>query len=482
MYSIDTCTPEEVGIPSSSVIAMIEELNSYQVPLHSLLLARKGKLCFEAYYKPFKKDQLHRMFSIGKSFTSLAIGLLEEEGKLSLDDCIVTYFPEYVPQNPHPWLTSMTIRDMLKMQTCHSTTTYKKNPDKEWVESFFTTPPTHPSGCTFIYDTSASHTLCALVEKLTKQNILDYLKDKVLNEIGFSSQSYFMKNQFGTSMGGSGLMATPMDLLQLGLLLINNGTSKNGKQLLPPNYLKEALSFQCSTIPAASPEESYGYGYQFWRTNHNGFVAYGMGGQLMICLPDYDLVCVTTADTQEFKGGNQMIYNALYQHILPSLCSVPLKEDNTAYHVLLEKINTLTLPFLNGRYENINGESLAKKHWKITAEKKPFDMFYFTFSNDKKEGNLHLFIQGDWHTIPFGLGSVVEGIFPIYNERIATSGAWISDTTFYVKCQLIGESVGSVHLQFTLKENEVCVFMKKVEETMYGEYQGFLMGEPLTNF
>lgn len=73
----------------------------------------------------------------------------------------------------------MTIRDILNMQTCHTSTTYKIDPTKKWVESFFTTTPSHPSGTIFLYDTSSSHTLCVLVEKLTHMPMIEYLKKKV---------------------------------------------------------------------------------------------------------------------------------------------------------------------------------------------------------------------------------------------------------------------------------------------------------------
>ena len=80
----------------------------------------------ETYYKPYTRDTLHRMFSVTKSFVSLGIGLLEAEGKLSLDDKIVDFFPEKLPKpGVHPYIAMMTIRDMLTMRTCHDKTTYK---------------------------------------------------------------------------------------------------------------------------------------------------------------------------------------------------------------------------------------------------------------------------------------------------------------------------------------------------------------------
>ena len=174
--------------------------------------------------------------------------------------------------------------------------------------------------------------MCALVEKLKGKPLLDYLREKCLNEIGFSKDAYFIRDPFGVSMGGSGLMARPLDLLKVGLLLLNRGKTEEGKPLLPENYLKEACSFQVPTVhTAAFPEESFGYGYQFWRIRRDGYACYGMGGQLVILLPKEDLLCVTVADTQERKGGTQEIYDALYAHVLPLLHEAPLPEGSSAF-------------------------------------------------------------------------------------------------------------------------------------------------------
>ena len=155
----------------------VKEVEKRKIPLHSVLIAQHGNLLLEKYYAPYCRNKLQRMFSVTKSFTSLAIGLLEQEGKISLQDSICGYFPEYLPGRVHPWLAEMTIENMLKMQTCYNMTTYNKTSTTEnWVRSFFQTEPTHRPGTLFMYDTSSSHVLCALVEKLTGEKMLDYLK------------------------------------------------------------------------------------------------------------------------------------------------------------------------------------------------------------------------------------------------------------------------------------------------------------------
>ena len=116
--------PEEQGISSKSIKRLLERILEQKIPLHSLLIARHGIVITEAYFALYEKETLHRMFSQTKSFTSLAIGLLEVEGKLALSDRISAYFPEYLPDEVHPWIEEMTIENLLMMETCHSKTTY----------------------------------------------------------------------------------------------------------------------------------------------------------------------------------------------------------------------------------------------------------------------------------------------------------------------------------------------------------------------
>lgn len=133
-------TPEKQGISSRSLLRFIDRLEEQKIPVHSILIARHGYLVLEAYYKPYERHTLHRMFSQTKSYTSLAIGLLVSEGRICLQDKICNYFPEYLPGKVHPWMTEMTIEDMLKMETCHNMTTYIKPALRKTGSEVFSRP------------------------------------------------------------------------------------------------------------------------------------------------------------------------------------------------------------------------------------------------------------------------------------------------------------------------------------------------------
>jgi len=312
-------TPESVGIPKDAIQAMVHRLEADKIPLHSLAISRYGHLVFTKDFQPYDSKDLHRMYSVTKSLTSLAIGQLAHEGLLSLDDPIMDYFQDLLPEKVHPFLAEMTIRHMLVMKTCYKSTTYKINPSTNWVSSFFTTVPDHRPGTEFNYDTSASHTLGALVERLTGKNILDYLRPICLNPIGFSQDAYILKDPFGASLSGSGLMARPSDLMALGQLLLNEGIHEN-QQRLSKSYLKEATSFQSDTsIKGTFQETQKGYGYQFWCNREGGFNCFGMEGQWIICLPKYQMVIVTTGGIKGAAAKNQAIHDALYEEVIQHL-------------------------------------------------------------------------------------------------------------------------------------------------------------------
>ena len=493
MLTIERALPEQTGISSNCIMRLITRLEQKQIPMHSFLLMHRNKLICECYYSPVDADTLHRMFSITKSFTSIAIGLLADEGKLSLDDKIVDYFPEKVPTNVHPYIADMTIRNMLMMRTCHEKTTYKLDMEKDWVESFFTTMPSHPAGTVFHYDTSAAHTLCALAEKLSGMDMLAYIKKK-LAPVGFSNESYLLKDPFGVSIGGSGLVATSMDMLKFGIFLYREG-SIDGEQLLSASYIQEATSCLTATaVTAPLPSEACGYGMQFWRTQKNGYVCYGMGGQLIIVLPDYELICVTTADTQGIGGGNQQIYDALYEEILPYIGVAPVSVSENSVSIAKnhasiaeDSVQTVeyrkhyeqfltsrTLYVPHGQTRCPLSEKIAGKHYLI-SNNDSFSSMQIDF--ESSIGRFTFEYQGQTYTIVFGMGYPETGILPLYSFHYAASGVWLSDNTLYVRVNIIDSCVGSIHFQFSFQENKLTLFMRKQEESLLQEFTGHLVGK-----
>ena len=111
-------TPEACGVQSPHIGAFLDRLEEKNYTMHSYLMARHGHIFAEGYFAPFQQSDFHRMFSISKTFVSTAVGLLQDEGRLSLSDPVARFFPDKLPENLHPYLQSATIRDLLMMEMC----------------------------------------------------------------------------------------------------------------------------------------------------------------------------------------------------------------------------------------------------------------------------------------------------------------------------------------------------------------------------
>ena len=488
--------PSECNIDYHNLMNFARRLEEQDIPMHSITVMRGNKICMEAYYAPYDKKTLHRMFSMTKTLVSLGIGKLCEEGKLSLDDHIIDYFSDKLPkEGAYEYTSLLTIRDMLTMRTCHDKTTYKGEGVTDWVGSFFTTKPVHAPGTQFSYDTSSTHVLGALIERLSGMKLLDYLRKSFLDEIGFSDEAYIIDDPYGIPMGGSGLCALPSDMLKV-IYLISKDGAWNGKQLISADYIKAAHSAQSDPYgKSGTLEEMQGYGYQIWMTRHGGYALYGMAGQLALYVPDKDIYMVTTADTQGRQGGVQCIYDAFWDEVYNKLDDDKKVEAESAeamkqYSKYLETRSLFTLASnVRSSYEaDIAGVTYMCDDNECGMKEIRVDIFDGASDDDKAEdsdktgkrsdaaagkyGILTYSNKTGEHSIRFGFGYNIEAEFPVYNFRCAASGAWKNDNNLLIKIQIIDSAVGNLYISLSYKDKYASVFLKKLEETYFNEFNG----------
>jgi hypothetical protein len=107
--------PESVGISSEAIETFLLGTEKEVGGLHSFMLLRYGQVAAEAWWSPYAPERRHMLFSLSKSFASTAVGMAVTEGRLTVDDPVLSFFPEEAPRRVSANLAAMRVRHLLSM-------------------------------------------------------------------------------------------------------------------------------------------------------------------------------------------------------------------------------------------------------------------------------------------------------------------------------------------------------------------------------
>ncbi len=485
-----TVTPEQVGVSSTCVENYLRVLQSNRIPLHSIIMAKGTDIFFEHYIQPFHKDFCHRIYSSTKSFVALGIGFLVQDGLLSLDDTMQKLFPKETAQVTDQRILNQTVRNMLMMSTMMGGGIWFTEHNGDRVNWYFSRPAAKDRvpGKTWVYDSSGSFVLCALIERLSGMDFMSYLRLKFLDKIGFSKDARCLKCPGGHSWGDSAILCTARDFLRVARFVLNGG-SWNGEQLLNADYLRQATSFQISNVkPGALQCEQQGYGYKFWMLYGQAYAMLGMGSQLAVCEPQKDLILVIQCDTQGMSNANGCILDTFFDLIV-NTAGDPLPASAAA-DSLTQYANSLRLPEAQGRPWSPLADAISGVQYRLEENQMGITQFTFTFGAQK--GTFTYTNATGSKTIEFGKAGYGNqfGIFPEegYSKEVggmpepghkykyAASAGWKSDNTISLFVQIIDDYFGNFTADFTFTDDQVELKMAKSAEAFLNNYHGTATG------
>jgi CubicO group peptidase (beta-lactamase class C family) len=424
-------TPEAQGLSSSALLAFVEAAEKEIEALHGLVLVRHGHVVAQGWWKPYGPETPHQLFSLSKSFTSTAIGLAVEEGLLSLDDPVLSFFPEETPAEPGEHLKNMRIRQLLSMSTGHhedTTGSFFEREGRSWTAAFLQQPVAHKPGTHFLYNTGATFMLSAILQKVTGTTLLDYLRPRLFEPLGIEHPTWETNPQ-GISIGGWGLSITTGDIARFGQLYLQKG-EWNGHRLLPAAWIEEATARQVSNGFNPDSDWDQGYGYQFWRCRHNAYRGDGAFGQFCIVLPQQDAVLAITSGVPDM----QAVLNLAWEHLLPAMQDQALPDDRETYERLEKKLASLSLAPQPGQTSSPLAKQVSGKTFRFSENEAKLEWVRFDFG---KEGSaLTLRNAGGEHRleVSYGRWSTGHTRFDSDQEQpYAASGAWTGTDTYVVK-------------------------------------------------
>jgi len=427
-------TPEAQGVSSAAVLAFVEAADAKVDVMNSFMLVRHGHVVAEGWWTPYDAKSRHELYSLSKSFTSTAVGLAVADGKLSIDDEVLKFFPDDAPKEPSANLKNMRVRDLLCMSTGHQAEPPLTPATKEpWTKAFLAAEVPHKPGTHFKYNTPATYMQSAIVQKVTGKTVLDYLKPRLFDPLGIEDPTWGTSPQ-GVSLGGYGLNVRTEDIAKFGQLYLQKG-KWGDKQLIPAEWVAMATSKQTSNGSNPKSDWDQGYGFQFWRSRNGAYRGDGAFGQYCIVLPEQDAVIAITSGTKDM----QAVLNLVWDVLLPGLKKEPLPADAAGAKKLKDKLAGLSVPVQKGP------ESVVYQVGDVAAT--------YTFrENDQKLESLRLNagskvgtveivskINGAERKLICGAGEWKKGTWAFgtgQEQLVAASGAWTDLNTFTAKIVL----------------------------------------------
>jgi len=329
-------------IDRDALCRMADRLEASGANMHSILVARGGKLVFERYFKgsdeiysrrvasvTFDADTLHNIKSVSKVVSSLVLGIAIDRGLIrSVDEPIFGFFPE---------LSDLRSQEKDSLQLKHALT---MTMGLKWVEAVpdnegnndegrmhtapdpcryvLSLPATAPPGQEFFYNTGALTLVSAIIRRATGRPLDEFPRTALFEPLGITRFEWMRYK--GDADAGGGLRLRPRDMAKIGQLVLAGGRW-NGRQVVSKAWI------DASTTPRTEASSNYSYGY-LWYLGRSPFkgrevhwpAGLGRGGQSIRIVPELDLVAVVTAGYyQDYSPQAFQVQSGVFRDVLQAI-------------------------------------------------------------------------------------------------------------------------------------------------------------------
>lgn len=274
--------------------------------VESLIIYSQGEIKFEKYYNSYNKDSLHQLQSQTKSIVALLMGIAIDKGFIAGENETVSkYFPEYF-NNSDQLKSTVTIRDLLTMSAGFNWEEMIPFDDprndninmfnsNNWLSYALSRSMVQKPFTGFLYNSGCPMIVAGIIEKATKMR-LDEFAVRYLYEPLKIRRYNWLKDSTGFCHAGGGLFLKPMDMMKIGIMVMNNGKWAN-QQIISENWIRRATS---SYLTTSFDISTYGYFWWIREMKTSGvkttrvISAEGAGGQKLYIFPEYQMIIAFT--------------------------------------------------------------------------------------------------------------------------------------------------------------------------------------------
>jgi CubicO group peptidase (beta-lactamase class C family) len=406
-----------------------------KISIHSLLVIRNGHVILDAYFYPFDKSIPHKLASVTKSFTTSLIGIAIDQGKIKLDQSMLSFFPDRTIANMDEQKQKITIKHLVSNTNgfesgCLSgdePTLIAMRSQQDWVQAALDREMVREPGDAFCYDSPGMHILSAILQQATGMTELEFANKYLFKPLGIN-EAYWEADPQGYSHGWGDLYLKPLDAAKFGYLWLNKGVW-DGKQIVSSNWVEDSVKAQ-----NFGGMDDYGYG---WWVSKDSYYAFGRGGQNIKVMPSLNVIVVTTAQDLE------------YDRIFPLLAAAlvnpedPLPENPAGVAKLESTVAAMTAaphPWQTGPLPD-KAEEISGKTYVFESNALQLESLRLKFASNK-EATLYLNLEGRDQIWPIGL----DGEYRVEPNGLALRGYWADPRTFVF--EIFEDGLNAFQLQF----------------------------------
>jgi CubicO group peptidase (beta-lactamase class C family) len=331
-----TARPEQVGLDDGILRGLVSRLQSSSVPgLHSLVVVRNGYLVVEEYFNGSRQGDVHTMQSVSKSVTSLLVGIAADQGKLHLDDTLLSLFPAYTDlQAVDERKQAITVRDLLTMRSGIDfyESPYPGSPLQvlndsrgDWIRLVLDRPMNAAPNVLWQYNSGGVIVLAGVLRNTTGENPIAFAHRNLFEPLGISGERWATSPYDGLPHTGGGLALRAIDLARIGYLVLRHGRWRD-RQIVSEGWLAQSTT-PYTTRPRAFGSHVTDYGYLWWLLPLDGsgntsardgvvYTAAGALSQWLFVVPKHDIVVAVTGGTdQSFLAPVDFLYSDILRAV-----------------------------------------------------------------------------------------------------------------------------------------------------------------------
>jgi CubicO group peptidase (beta-lactamase class C family) len=465
-----TSTPEEQGIDSEKLAEALLTMQQNKTDIHSFMIVRNGYSVVDAYFYPYDGTTVHEVASVSKSVMTTLIGIAADQGKLSLEDTMLSFFPEYTIANRDVFKEDITVRHLASMSSgldCTAAndeqTLKEMRPSQDWVQFVLDRKVMFEPGTHFEYCSPAIHLLSPILEKATGMTALEFAQ-KYLFEPLCIRDALWLTDPQGHNRGSEGVYLHPHDMAKLGYLWLNKGVWE-GKQIVSSQWVEDSVKVHMKT----GGDDDYGYGWWIPTDEPAAYIATGRGGQKIIVVPQWNLIIVTTGGGYDWDEIEALVVATLVDMEKPLAANPEGVTNLTA--AVSAVVQTPTPHAVTPLPET--AKAISGKTFVFEANPLGMESAGFVFS-DSAEATFNLKLSDrELVSWPVALDGVYRFFPGEHDLLMGLRGTWMDDKTFVLEYDNIANN-DHTFLQMHFEAEQVVIGAHETDHELGTTVEGRL--------